>query len=177
MRLRVGLEQGGCCPLSVISVRFEPVAPSAEPSGQGIIAPMPLTPDAFAPNQPCPCGRLNARRQPLSYAQCCAACHAGVAAPDAESLMRSRYSAFVLGRVEHLRATWHPSTCPAELTLEPGVKWLGLEVRDHLQVDEGHAEVEFVARSRVAGRGQRLHERSRFVRENGRWLYVDGTWL
>jgi SEC-C motif-containing protein len=95
-------------------------------------------------------------------------------APDAEALMRSRYTAFVLGGVDHLLATWHVSTRPAELTLEPGVKWLGLEVRDHRVINEDHAEVEFVARSRAAGRGQRLHERSRFVLEGGRWYYVDG---
>ena len=88
--------------------------------------------------------------------------------------MRSRYSAFVLGDVAYLRATWHSSTCPADLTLEPGVKWLGLEVRDHTVLDGTHAEVEFVARSRESGRGQRLHERSRFVKEGERWYYVDG---
>jgi uncharacterized protein YchJ len=44
-------------------------------------------------------------------------------------------------------------------------------------IDADHAEVEFVARSRLAGRGQRLHERSRFVREEGRWFYVDGDLL
>jgi SEC-C motif domain protein len=60
------------------------------------------------------------------------------------------------------------------LALEPGVKWLGLAVKDHRVIDEDHAEVAFVARSRVGGRGQRLEERSRFVREGGRWLYVDG---
>jgi SEC-C motif-containing protein len=54
------------------------------------------------------------------------------------------------------------------------VKWLGLEVRAHRETDASHAEVEFVARSRRAGRAQRLHERSRFVREDGRWYYVDG---
>jgi SEC-C motif domain protein len=91
--------------------------------------------------------------------------------------MRSRYSAFVRGDVGYLRATWHPSTCPPDLRLEPGVKWLGLEVRQHRPVDATHAEVEFVARSRLAGRGQRLHERSRFVRENGHWYYVDGDLL
>jgi SEC-C motif-containing protein len=95
-------------------------------------------------------------------------------APDAESLMRSRYSAFVLGCVDYLNASWHPSTRPADLSLEPGVKWLGLDVKRHRVLDADHAEVEFVARSRVAGRGQRLHENSRFVREGGRWLYVNG---
>lgn len=88
--------------------------------------------------------------------------------------MRSRYSAFALGRVDYLRSSWHASTCPASLELEPGVKWLGLDVREHRPIDADHAEVEFVARSRVSGRGQRLHERSRFVREGGRWFYVDG---
>jgi SEC-C motif domain protein len=94
--------------------------------------------------------------------------------PDAEVLMRSRYTAFVLGRLDHLLATWHPSTRPAELTLEPGVKWLGLEVRSHRVLSPDRAEVTFVARSRVAGRGQRLHETSRFVCEGGQWYYLDG---
>ncbi|HEX5806758.1 MAG TPA: YchJ family metal-binding protein [Macromonas sp.] len=123
----------------------------------------------------CPCGRCDNRRRPLRWADCCGPYVLGDAlAPDAEALMRSRYSAFVRERVDHLLATWHPSTRPAELTLEPGVKWLGLEVRQHRRIDVDHAEVEFVARSRVTGRGQRLHERSRFVREEGRWYYVDG---
>ena len=126
-------------------------------------------------DRPCPCGRLNARGQALSLAACCGRyLDHDTPAPDAESLMRSRYSAFVLERVPYLLATWHPTTRPAELTLEQGVKWLGLAVRDHRLVDENHAEVAFVARSRAGGRGQRLEERSRFVREAGRWLYIDG---
>jgi len=88
--------------------------------------------------------------------------------------MRSRYSAFVLEDADYLLATWHPSRRPAELDFEPGIKWLGLEVKRHDVLDATHAEVEFVARSRIAGRAQRLHERSRFVCEDGRWFYVDG---
>jgi SEC-C motif-containing protein len=88
--------------------------------------------------------------------------------------MRSRYSAFVLGLLPYLQDTWHSSTRPADLTLEPGVHWLGLEVRAHKVTDASHAEVAFVARSRVQGRGHRLQERSRFVLESGRWWYVDG---
>ncbi len=88
--------------------------------------------------------------------------------------MRSRYSAFATGRADYLLATWHPSTRPATLEMDPAVKWLGLEVRQHRVQDADHAEVEFVARSRVAGRGERLHECSRFVREAGRWYYLDG---
>ena len=91
--------------------------------------------------------------------------------------MRSRYSAFVLDRPAYLLATWHASKRPAELSLEPGVKWLGLAVKAHRLIDADHAEVAFVARSRVAGRGQRLEERSRFVREGGCWFYVDGDVL
>ena len=95
-------------------------------------------------------------------------------APDAESLMRSRYTAFVLERGDYLQATWHPSTRPADLDFDPGTKWLGLEVRSHRSTGEDRAEVEFVARYRVGGRAVRLHETSRFVREDGRWFYVDG---
>ena len=123
----------------------------------------------------CPCGRCDAKRRALPFAACCGRyLDHDTPAPDAESLMRSRYSAFVLGRVGYLNASWHASTRPADLTLEPGVKWLGLEVKAHRVIDPDHAEVEFVARSRAAGRGMRLHENSRFVREGGRWFYIDG---
>ncbi len=89
--------------------------------------------------------------------------------------MRSRYSAFVRGDVGTLLATWHPSTRPASLELEPGLRWLGLEVRAHRETGPDRAEVEFVARSRPAtGPAHRLHERSRFLREDGRWYYLDG---
>jgi SEC-C motif-containing protein len=94
---------------------------------------------------------------------------------DAEALMRSRYAAFAAGDEAWLLATWHSSTRPASVAFEPGTKWLGLEVRDHRRIDDDHAEVEFVARYRVGGGpAVRLHERSRFVREQGRWYYVDG---
>ena len=86
--------------------------------------------------------------------------------------MRSRYSAYVLGRINYLLATWHPSTAPGELELSP-VKWLGLEVRQ-AQTSGDAGVVEFVARCRAAGRAQRLHETSRFVRQDGRWYYIDG---
>jgi SEC-C motif-containing protein len=128
------------------------------------------------PQSPCPCGRLDARGKPRAFEQCCGPVLAGQHAPDAETLMRSRYTAYVLGDQAYLRATWHPDTCPADLGAEPGTKWLGLQMREHRVVDADHAEVEFVARYRVHGRGARLHERSRFVRDaRGRWLYVDGA--
>lgn len=86
--------------------------------------------------------------------------------------MRSRYSAFVRGLPAYLLDTWHPSTRPPTLELEPGLRWLGLEVRRH-RPDGDTAVVEFVARSKQGGRAHRLHETSRFVREGGRWFYVD----
>ena len=123
----------------------------------------------------CPCGSSNARGQAVALEACCGRyLDGGEAAPDAERLMRSRYSAFVLERPAYLCSTWHPSTRPAECLLEPGVKWLGLAIKEHHVVDEDHAEVAFVARSRVGGRAQRLQERSRFVFEAGCWWYVDG---
>jgi SEC-C motif-containing protein len=121
---------------------------------------------------PCPCGG------PGRYADCCGRYHSGalhLQAPDAASLMRSRYSAFVLDQLDYLLATWHASTRPASLAPnEPGLRWLGLDVRRQRSLDADHAEVEFVARSKLGGRAQRLHETSRFVREAGRWFYVDG---
>ena len=95
-------------------------------------------------------------------------------APDAEQLMRSRYSAFVLEQADYLRQTWHPSTRPAAMAFEPGLRWLGLQVLNHQVIDNSHASVEFVARSKLGGRAHRLHELSRFVREDGRWYYLDG---
>ncbi len=121
-------------------------------------------------SEACPCGGK-------SFAQCCEP-YIGqtIAAPTAETLMRSRYSAFVLKNEPYLKSTWHISTRPHGTILDPsdGTKWLGLEVRHHAQ-DGDKATVEFVARYKVGGRAHRLHEVSNFVREEGRWFYVDGT--
>ena len=117
----------------------------------------------------------------MSYAGCCGRWHAGaqhLQAPDAPALMRSRYSAFVLGLYPYLLETWHATTRPAELQPnEAGLRWLGLQVKRHEVLDAEHARVEFVARSKLGGRAHRLHEVSRFVREDGRWYYVDGDLL
>ncbi|MCO5975965.1 YchJ family protein [Ideonella oryzae] len=137
---------------------------------------------SLAPDAPCPCGRLSpdTRKAPLLYRDCCGRWHEGpshLQAPDAESLMRSRYSAYVLGLHDYLRDTWHPDTRPTALAPdEPGLRWLGLEVRRLLQQDDDHAMVEFVARCKLGGRAQRLHECSRFERDaQGHWLYLDGA--
>jgi SEC-C motif domain protein len=130
-------------------------------------------------SKPCPCGRLNAKKQPLAATVCCAPYMEGkLVAPDAEALMRSRYSAFALEKAGYLLSTWHVSQRPASLDFESGVKWLGLQVQNHTVIDAQHAEVTFVARQRDrTGRAIRLHERSRFVSENGCWYYVDGDSL
>ena len=129
----------------------------------------------------CPCGRLASPEKPLAFEQCCGRFindFAETPAPDAESLIRSRYSAFVLQRADYLLATWHSSQRPATIEFDPSVKWLGLEVRQHRILDATHAEVEFVARQKSPGSpALRLHERSRFLYEGGRWYYLLGDQL
>ena len=119
----------------------------------------------------CPCGSGRA------YTWCCGAFHDGADAPTAEALMRSRYSAYVLEREAYLLDTWHAGTRPPSLDLDQGktTRWLGLEIRRHEHTGPDNAIVEFVARYKIAGRAFRLHETSRFVHEDGRWYYVDGS--
>jgi SEC-C motif domain protein len=117
----------------------------------------------------CPCGLL------VAYGDCCGRYHSGAAAPTAEALMRSRYCAFVKGDAGYLLRTWHPRTRPATLELDPRMRWTGLEI---LGTSDGSAfhsagTVEF----RASYRGGSLHERSRFERVDGAWVYVDGEFL
>lgn len=119
----------------------------------------------------CPCGSNKA------YVDCCGRYLDHIEAPEsAEVLMRSRYTAYTLGRENYLLATWHTTTRPVSLGMadKPDQKWLGLAVKRHEQTASDRAIVEFVARYKVAGRAYRLHETSRFVFEDGRWFYVDG---
>lgn len=89
--------------------------------------------------------------------------------------MRSRYSAFVMRNEPYLLATWHPTQRPRSIDFDPQQKWLGLKIVDARTTGENTAEVEFIARYRIGGgSAARLHERSRFVKEDDRWLYVDG---
>ena len=122
----------------------------------------------------CPCRK---RSEIVDYAHCCEPFHASAALPPtAEALMRSRYSAFALRNADYLLATWHPSTRPATLALEPGTEWVQLRVLSARQETET-ATVSFIARarSRPGGPVDELREASRFVREAGRWLYVDAA--
>lgn len=120
----------------------------------------------------CPCGSN------LGYQQCCGLRHEGVPARDAPSLLRSRYTAYVLCNEAYLLDTWHPSTRPRHIAFDPQQRWLGLELSEAKVTGAAAAEVEFIARYRIGGdTAARLHERSRFFRDAGRWLYVDGDIL
>jgi SEC-C motif-containing protein len=85
--------------------------------------------------------------------------------------MRARYSAFARAEEAYLRRTWHPSTRPRRLSLDPRITWTGLEVlRSEADGDTG--VVEFRAHHRVGSGDGVQHEVSRFVREQGQWLYL-----
>jgi len=119
----------------------------------------------FPPQEMCPCGSGDL------FEACCGPLHDDTAvAPTAERLMRSRYSAYVVGDVKYLLATWHPSTRPQSLHLETGTGWRGLTILRTHQGGPEHSRgtVEFEAF--YAGGSQ--HENSTFVREDGRWFYV-----
>lgn len=123
---------------------------------------------------PCPCG------SGLAYPGCCGPFIAGTALPrTAEQLMRSRYTAYTLNNQDYLSATWHPGTRPPDLTEEKQVTWLGLKIvaTESGGPDDQGGEVEFIARFKIGGRAFRLHERSRFERRQGRWVYLDGDQL
>ena len=123
--------------------------------------------------QSCPCG------SGTSYDACCGRLHRGAAqAVTAEELMRSRYAAYAVGDTDHLYRTWHPRTRPEQpaTQAEGGLTWHGLEILDTVAggPDDDTGEVEFRARYRAGTVTGELHERSRFARRAGRWVYVDG---
>lgn len=129
---------------------------------------------ALTDTSPCPCGL------PATYGECCGRFHSGEAtAPTAELLMRSRYSAFVAHNEAYLLRTWHPSTRPRHLEIDPGMQWTRLEILDTEEGSPFHSSgtVTFRARFRHHGKRGALHERSRFERHGGAWVYVDGEFL
>jgi len=129
----------------------------------------------------CPCGGAAPDQRPNAraprYEACCGRfIDSGEKPANVMELMRSRYTAYVLGDTAYLRATWAESTCPPDLDAsDSSTRWLGLQIKRHTPIDADHEEVEFVARYKVDGRAHRLHEASRFTRNsNGNWIYVDG---
>ncbi|MGQ4511349.1 YchJ family metal-binding protein [Streptomyces sp. DW26H14] len=130
---------------------------------------------AVGASSPCPCGL------PAAYAACCGRFHAGTDAPaTAELLMRSRYSAFAVGDEAYLLRTWAAAQRPARLGLDPATRWTGLTILDTSGGSAFHTTgtVTFLAHytdgSRPPAPGV-LRERSRFARERGDWVYVDGS--
>jgi SEC-C motif-containing protein len=127
---------------------------------------------------PCPCGSGQ------SYGACCGLYLSNQAhAPTAEALMRSRYTAYTQGNVDYLIATHHPTQRTANQRAElansiQSTTWLGLQVIETCQGqgDDQQGAVEFIAYYRAPSLGQ-IHERSRFVKQRDRWLYVDGEML
>jgi SEC-C motif domain protein len=120
----------------------------------------------------CPCGTG------LTYGECCGPfLSAAAQPPTAERMMRSRYSAYALHHPGYLLATWHPSTRPAKLTLDPDLHWISLEIlgRTRGGMLDSEGTVEFRATYRSEGMRMYQSENSQFVRENKTWLYVDGT--
>ncbi|MFF2088765.1 YchJ family protein [Nocardia sp. NPDC058176] len=120
----------------------------------------------------CPC------RRGESFEECCGPILAGErAAATAERLMRSRYTAYVVGDTEYLLRSWHPETRPADLVLDSAQRWLFLEIvateRGGLFDDSG--TVEFIAHYKLDGVRDAMHEVSTFARVDGAWVYVDGT--
>lgn len=118
----------------------------------------------------CPCGTNR------PYQTCCEPLHKGKSAKTAEALMRSRYSAYVLGHEDYLLNTWHPNTRPATLNMSDNVntKWLGLTILRSENTSDTQAIVEFVARYKIGGnRAERLHETSQFE-FNDVWYYLTG---
>ncbi|BDZ38153.1 YchJ family protein [Microbacterium suwonense] len=123
-----------------------------------------------AAEQRCPCTSGDV------FGACCGPVLATGAAPTAVRLMRSRFTAYCLGDTGHLHRTWHPSTRPTDLDLDPRVRWVRLDILDTEQGGPFDTEgiVEFEAFHRQDGVRGSLRERSRFVREDRIWLYVDG---
>lgn len=122
----------------------------------------------------CPCGLAR------PYADCCGRYHSGqAAAPSAEALMRSRYCAFTRRDAGYLLRTWHPDTRPPAVDFDPALTWTGLEIEETGEGSAFHQKgtVTFRARYRDGGRAGSLHERSRFVRVDGAWVYVDGDFI
>ncbi|MFF3016885.1 YchJ family protein [Streptomyces sp. NPDC057939] len=120
------------------------------------------------PALPCPCGL------PAAYPACCGRFHTGGQAPTAELLMRSRFSAFALGDTAYLLRSWHSSTRPGRLVLDPGQRWERLEILATARggMFETEGSVEFRAHYREGGHTGSLHEHSTFSREDGAWVYV-----
>ncbi|MFI2779833.1 YchJ family protein [Streptomyces sp. ALB3] len=125
------------------------------------------------PASPCPCGL------PAAYGECCGRFHAGAPAPTCEALMRSRYTAFVVRDAGYLLRTWHPGTRPPSVDFDPAMRWTGLEILDTTEGSAFHTTgtVTFRAHYTDDGRPDALHEKSRFARHDGAWVYASAVFV
>lgn len=120
----------------------------------------------------CPC------QSGLHYQKCCKLAHGGGKIKNAEILMRSRYSAFVLNLPEYLLETWHSGYRPESIEHDPTIKWFYLRILNIEEINAlGEQFVTFEARFRENGKAHKFKERSRFVEEAGRLVYIDGEFL
>ncbi|WP_405793130.1 YchJ family protein [Streptomyces sp. NBC_01506] len=135
---------------------------------------VPATSHASQDASPCLCGL------PASYGECCGRFHARTAAaPTAERLTRARYSAFAVGNEPYLLSSWHPATRPSRIDPDPAMRWAGLEILATTEGSAFHTTGTVTFRARYTRRGEEgaLHERSRFERHDGAWVYVEGTFV
>jgi len=123
--------------------------------------------------QTCPCGSGR------SFHDCCEPYLSGEPIPDIETLLRARFSAYATANVNFIRQTWHPATRPARINLDnaESVKWLSLDI---VRIERGSVEdqdgsIEFAAHYSVNGEEGDLHEISQFIREQGKWYYMEGS--
>lgn len=128
-------------------------------------------------NSQCPC------ESNQTYAKCCGAFHDGAKPDTAEKLMRSRYSAYVAGKIKYVAETNDPQTgsdfdFEAAETWSKQSEWLGLEIIATKDGKPGTqtGEVEFKARYKADGKEETHHEVSlfRFDSKSGQWFYRDG---
>lgn len=119
-----------------------------------------------------------------TYSNCCLPYHNGIPAPTALQLMRSRYSAYALRKIDYLVNTTHQSTRKNH-SYEAIEKWANQTTWKGLEIviaEDGKCEdstgiVEFKATYNDGGlRDEILHEVSHFLKEEGRWFYVDGNY-
>ncbi|WP_168703236.1 YchJ family protein [Gordonia paraffinivorans] len=124
------------------------------------------------PDARCPC------LSGFPFGECCGPVLDGTRpAPTAEALMRSRFTAFVVGDREHVLRSWHPRTRPTDLSLDEKMRWYRLDVESTRGGSpfDTDGEVTFTVYYRVDSDKGTLHERSRFTRYRGEWVYVDGV--
>lgn len=116
----------------------------------------------------CPCG------SGTLFSDCCEPLHLGASASGPEALMRSRFSAFATSNLTYLNKSWAAKTRPADLTLDPEINWVRLQIissSKHGQQGQVHFRAFYKDKSGSPGM---LEEHSRFIKKGADWYYLDG---